>query len=176
MAMRFNGTMGALMPMILLISLTLSGLGWTPHQTAPNPRAVTARSMFSVAAEQSWTQKREASGSPQTEMQRVASFSILACWCASASLFRVSLSVTTMKCHGFRLEAEGAAIADSMRFLISSSVIGSFVYFRMLLLDSIVLISSLLILSQYHMVINVSKDLLFFSVLILFGCLGRKRY
>ncbi len=62
------------MPRISFMAETRSSLGWTPHQTAPRPRAVAARRRFSVAAEQSWTQKRsDVLVSPQTATQRGAS-------------------------------------------------------------------------------------------------------
>jgi len=97
--------------------------------------------MFIVAAEQSWGMKFLGNGvklgSPQTAMHRGASNSIFAYWWFSASLFRVSLSLIMIKCHGFRFPPVGAAMAACSILLISSSFTGSGVYLRMLLLANI---------------------------------------
>jgi len=131
------------MPNIFLMGAMRLSLGCTPSQTAPRPKAVAASRRFSAAAEQSCTQEPgEIVVSPHTAIQSGASNNILPYGWPLARLSSINRSVTTTKCHGFRSEDEGAAIAASSSVLVSFSLIGLSVYLRMLRRANIVFISS----------------------------------
>ena len=89
-----------------------------------------ANRMFWVAADASCTQNSRTRSllslrmSPQTTIAKGASLAILALGVISAIFCNVALFFTTMKCHGWILTADGAAMPARRSFSILLSSTG----------------------------------------------------
>ncbi|MBQ7462035.1 MAG: group II intron reverse transcriptase/maturase [Bacteroidaceae bacterium] len=122
--------------------------GYRPVHTAPSPRALAARRIFSVAAEQSCTQKAcmgpcsALSMLPHTTMASAAFLSIPPRGPLPASSASFSLLLITTKCQGCLLTAVGAAMPARSIVSMSAFETGSSVYCRMLVRVMMFLIAS----------------------------------